>query len=49
MTEDKRIAAVIVAAGKGLRMGGEIPKQYLKLAGDTVLGHTLAAFEKKLC
>ncbi len=46
MTEDKRIAAVIVAAGKGLRMGGEIPKQYLKLAGDTVLGHTLAAFEK---
>ena len=46
MTEDKRIAAVIVAAGKGLRMGGEIPKQYLELAGNTVLGHTLAAFEK---
>ena len=45
MIEDKRIAAVIVAAGKGLRMGGTKPKQYLELAGSTVLGHTLVAFE----
>lgn len=40
-----RTAAVIVAAGKGLRMGGDIPKQYLPLAGRPVLAHTLAAFE----
>ena len=46
MIKDKKIAAVIVAAGKGLRMGGETPKQYLELAGSTVLGKTLEAFEK---
>lgn len=38
--------AVIVAAGKGLRMGGAIPKQYLEINGKPVLSHTLDAFEK---
>ncbi|MBO7633673.1 MAG: 2-C-methyl-D-erythritol 4-phosphate cytidylyltransferase [Lachnospiraceae bacterium] len=45
MIKDKTIAAIIVAAGKGLRMGAETPKQYLILASDIVLAHTLAAFE----
>jgi 2-C-methyl-D-erythritol 4-phosphate cytidylyltransferase/2-C-methyl-D-erythritol 2,4-cyclodiphosphate synthase len=36
--------ALIVAAGRGTRMGGDLPKQYLDLAGRPVLGHTLAAF-----
>ena len=36
--------ALIVAAGRGTRMGGYLPKQYLELAGRTVLGHTMAAF-----
>lgn len=45
MSNDKRTAAIIVAAGKGLRMGGSTPKQYLELAGKTVLWHTLRAFE----
>jgi 2-C-methyl-D-erythritol 4-phosphate cytidylyltransferase len=36
--------AVIVAGGSGNRMGSEIPKQFLKLAGKPVLMHTLQAF-----
>ncbi len=38
------IAALIVAAGRGTRAGGRIPKQWRRLAGDTVAGHTLRAF-----
>ena len=38
------ICAVIVAAGRGQRAGGGLPKQY-RLVGDrTVLAHTLGAF-----
>lgn len=36
--------AVIVAGGKGLRMGSAIPKQFLPLAGKPVLYHTIHAF-----
>jgi 2-C-methyl-D-erythritol 4-phosphate cytidylyltransferase len=43
---DKRIAAIIVAAGKGTRMGSEIPKQYLMIAGKTILDTTISKFEK---
>jgi 2-C-methyl-D-erythritol 4-phosphate cytidylyltransferase len=35
------IWAVIPAAGVGTRMGAEIPKQYLEIAGKTILQHTL--------
>ena len=35
---------IIVAGGKGLRMGGEIPKQFLPLDGQPVLMHTLRRF-----
>ena len=35
---------IIVAGGKGLRMGGEIPKQFLPLAGKPVLMHTIERF-----
>lgn len=38
--------AIIVAAGKGLRMGGTTPKQYLDLKGKPVLWHTVNAFEQ---
>lgn len=37
-------AAIIVAAGRGLRAGGAVPKQWQMLAGKPVLAHTLAAF-----
>ena len=35
---------VIVAGGKGLRMGGDIPKQFLPVCGKPVLMRTLEAF-----
>ncbi len=37
-------AAIIVAAGRGSRMGGDVPKQWQMLAGQPVLARTLAAF-----
>ncbi|RVT84466.1 bifunctional 2-C-methyl-D-erythritol 4-phosphate cytidylyltransferase/2-C-methyl-D-erythritol 2,4-cyclodiphosphate synthase [Rhodobacteraceae bacterium CCMM004] len=37
-------AAVIVAAGRGRRVGGPLPKQFRTLAGRTVLAWTLEAF-----
>lgn len=36
--------AVIPAAGLGVRMGTEVPKQYLPLCGKTVIEHSLARF-----
>lgn len=39
-------AVVIVAGGTGRRMGGEIPKQYLKLEGKPVIIHTLEQFKR---
>ena len=36
--------AIIVAGGKGLRMGGDLPKQFIPLKGKPVLMHTLEAF-----
>ena len=35
---------IIVAGGKGLRMGGDIPKQFLPICGKPVLMRTLEAF-----
>jgi 2-C-methyl-D-erythritol 4-phosphate cytidylyltransferase/2-C-methyl-D-erythritol 2,4-cyclodiphosphate synthase len=37
-------AAVIVAAGRGLRAGGGVPKQWRDLGGRTVAERTIAAF-----
>ncbi|MGA2405297.1 MAG: 2-C-methyl-D-erythritol 4-phosphate cytidylyltransferase [Bacteroidales bacterium] len=37
--------AIIVAGGSGKRMGAEIPKQFLELAGRPVLMHTLERFK----
>ena len=39
-----KVAALIVAAGRGHRFGGEIPKQYCALYGESVLRHTLSKF-----
>jgi 2-C-methyl-D-erythritol 4-phosphate cytidylyltransferase len=38
--------AIVVAGGKGLRMGSKIKKQYLHLDGVPVLTRTIMAFEK---
>lgn len=39
------VSAVIVAAGKGKRMGAGINKAYLSLGGKTVLENTVSAFQ----
>src|SRR5262249_11595457 len=36
--------ALIVPAGSGPRLGGEVPKQYLPLAGRAVLRHSIETF-----
>jgi 2-C-methyl-D-erythritol 4-phosphate cytidylyltransferase len=37
--------AVLLAGGVGARVGLDIPKQLIKIAGRTILEHTLAAFQ----
>lgn len=37
-------AAIIVAAGRGTRAGGTLPKQWQTLAGKPVVAHSIAAF-----
>ena len=37
------VAVIIVAAGRGTRAGGEMPKQWRPLAGRPVLAHTVRA------
>ncbi len=41
----RRNIAVILAGGKGVRLGGSKPKQFLKIAGKKVIEHTLAVFQ----
>ena len=41
---EMRAGAVIVAAGRGVRAGGEIPKQWREIAGRPMVDHTVAAF-----
>lgn len=43
-----RTFAIIVAGGKGLRMGGDVPKQFLPIGGKPVLMHTIEAFREAL-
>lgn len=45
-TDRMNKAAILVAGGKGLRMGGPVAKQYLPIAGKPVLMHTLSVFFK---
>jgi 2-C-methyl-D-erythritol 4-phosphate cytidylyltransferase/2-C-methyl-D-erythritol 2,4-cyclodiphosphate synthase len=41
-----RIAAVVVAGGRGLRAGGDLPKQYRSILGEPVIRPSLAAFAR---
>jgi len=36
--------ALVLAAGRGVRFGGTLPKQYLPLGGSSVLRHAVSAF-----
>ena len=38
--------ALIIAGGRGMRMGQEIPKQFLTVADKPVIAYTLEAFQK---
>ena len=38
------VAAIIVAAGRGTRAGGTVPKQWQLLAGQPVVRHSISAF-----
>ncbi len=44
MLESKRTAAIIVAAGRGLRAGAGGPKQFRTIGGQTVLARAMAPF-----
>jgi 2-C-methyl-D-erythritol 4-phosphate cytidylyltransferase len=46
---DKRVVAVVPAAGKGLRMGGAVPKQFLSLGGEPIVVHSLRALQAAAC
>lgn len=41
----KRCTAIVLAAGQGRRMGGNVSKQYLELAGKPIIYYTLEAFQ----
>ena len=38
--------AILVAGGKGLRMGGDVPKQFLPIGGKPVLMRTIEVFRQ---
>jgi 2-C-methyl-D-erythritol 4-phosphate cytidylyltransferase len=43
------ISAIIVAAGKGTRMGANVDKLWLEVAGRPVIAHTWKQFNDALC
>jgi 2-C-methyl-D-erythritol 4-phosphate cytidylyltransferase len=45
MSERPRRVAVVLAGGVGARVGLEIPKQLIKIAGHTILEHTVARLD----
>ena len=45
-SERRKNVAIVLAAGRGTRMGSSTPKQFLEIDGMTVLEHAVEAFEK---
>lgn len=45
MYRGKKVTAVIVAAGRGTRFGGDLPKQFLKIENRTVLEMAIEPFQ----
>ena len=39
-----QVAAVVVAAGQGVRAGGDLPKQFREIGGTSLLRHALLKF-----
>ena len=46
MYNNKRVAVIVAAAGRGTRMGSPIPKQFLEIGGVPVLVKTLKVFQR---
>lgn len=46
MCKETKVAAIIVAAGKGTRMNSDCPKQFIKVNGHPILYYTIKVFEK---
>ena len=42
-----RNVAVVLAGGVGTRVGLDIPKQLIKIAGKPIIEHTLAALRRR--
>ncbi|MDL1892814.1 2-C-methyl-D-erythritol 4-phosphate cytidylyltransferase, partial [Sphingobacteriales bacterium CHB3] len=40
-----RVGVVIPAGGRGRRMGSDVPKQFMLLAGKPVLYHSIRVFD----
>lgn len=49
MYKENKVTAIVVAAGRGTRFGGDLPKQFLKIEGKTVLEKSVKAFEEHPC
>ncbi len=41
-----RNVAIVLAAGRGSRLGAEVPKQFLEIGGKTILEYSLDTFER---
>lgn len=41
---DRQVYVVLVAGGSGTRMGGDVPKQFLRIGGKSVLQRTIERF-----
>lgn len=46
MRDCKKVAAVVLAGGRGSRMQSDIPKQYMELCGYPVIYYSLKVFEE---
>ena len=38
--------AIILAGGSGTRLGGEMPKQFIRVAGKQIIEYSIEAFER---
>ncbi len=45
LRDRKKCTAIILAAGRGTRMGSDVPKQYMMLEGKPVLYYSLRVFQ----
>lgn len=45
MYNEKKVTVIIVAAGRGSRFGGDLPKQFLKIGNKTVLERAIEPFQ----